>query len=276
MSGRALYENGEFECLICGYCSKYFQDIEEHECQEEDVERYILKDTAVMDGYSPLIATPIPDNGDPTTATPPTSPIVRQSRVFPGIGPLSNDGDPGRVWPIMNASSDTDDSTRYMDHPLKYGYKHVDTTSRAYVFEESNSLGTGEYYPGTACYANILHLRCSVQVRGNPVAVPVTWCFSQTLIGPAITLHAVFSSMVQDPWSASFPTSLLILAGCLEDLESYMSLSLILSRTRIQELEYLTRIISVSLPPSFECDSFIQSLLQKGVVSAIGPNGEFL
>ncbi len=195
-----------------------------------------------------------------------------QSLEMPELQPFFNAGDSsritcleGRAFSDMSASTVNDESlweTRYNSGPVSL--LHI-TRKYRYALWKSHDL--------REIAMNLWHCESSATVRGVGTLAPATLSCSSTLVGPAITIHAVLSSAVKEARRPVSPTTLLAFATCLEDLGSYMCLALTLSRTRRQELQYLTRIVSVSLPPSIDFASFLASLITGGVVT---PNGKIV
>ena len=185
------------------------------------------------------------------------------STVFPGAGPLTNAGDSYRVWTVETGLSDTCGIKSAMGNQFSSGQHDVITTSNSYVFAESR-------YPGVLANAAVTWYQCSVRAQDPATLEHKTWCVSQTLVGPLIVLHRLMRLLAANGSRSSTPSSLLTFGTCLEDLESFMSLSLELSTTRSQEAAYLTRITSVSLPPSTELGSCMVSLSRDEVMCDMG------
>ena len=257
-SGSGHSDEKEYECLDCHEAFWTLRDSEAHQCPTP---------LTTPDGLTIASAINLDPSGPPAL-TPPSSPTatplnVYLSTVYPGLGPLTNVGDSSRVWPVETEFLDTQDIRQFMVSPDNFGQREVITTAKSYAFVESR-------YPGPLENAAVTWYRCSAQGQLLDPHELLTWCVSQTLVGPVIVLHRLFHLLVSNNLRWRTPNSLLTFGTCLEDLESYMSLSLSLSRTRAQEAEYLTRIISVSLPPSIELGSCMASLSAREDVRGIG------
>ncbi len=211
-----------------------------------------------------------------TLTTPPPSPTgssilqegsAIQSLEFPELPPFTTAGDSSRITCLRPAVSSG------MNEPDAYfwatQFNSGRRTARHIMLKYQYMLWKSPDLKRVAANISLCVFSVTDQV-GAEEEEPVTWSYSSTLVGPAITVHAVLSSAARAALRPVSPTALLAFATCLEDLGSYISLALTLSRTRSEEAEYLTRVVSVSLPTSIDFESFLASLTRVGAVKKLG------
>jgi len=240
----------EFECLDCLQKFWKLSDAEAHPCP-----------TPRGSQEDPILLDPTP-NGRSTQTTPTGSPPPQWcSTVFPDLGPLTNDGDSGRVFQITNDFSDTSAMMSYMADRSNFGHPIATTTYRCYGFDPLKFPGL---IPDQTEW--VLYSACSVRLPGAEGVEARTLYLSSTLTGPMIVLHRLITFLGREALKFGSRNNRLAYETAREDLESAMCLSLELSDTRSQEVAWLMRFISVPLPPSSALGCYLVSLSAQGLL----------